>query len=119
MVKVFSGLDGHLISQFRAGPSGPAVRSLAAGDLDGDGTVEVVIGRARMMGGVVSVFDPLTGTEESRFTPFGFNTPDKLKISLRDVDGDLLPEIIVRGEVFGTVKEAVIEPIARVVASKS
>ena len=116
MVKVFSGLDGHLISQFKAGPAGSAIRSIAAGDLDGDGSIEVIIGRARTMGGIVSVHDTLTGAAEARFTPFGFNTPDRLKVSLSDVDGDELPEIIVRAEIFGGVKEATIDPIASIAA---
>ena len=119
LVKVFSGLDGHKISQFNAGPAGAAIRSIAAGDLDGDGSIEVIIGRARTVGGIVSVHDAFTGASEARLTPFGFNTPDRLKVSLSDVDGDELPEIIVRGEVFGGVKEVTIDPIARADASQS
>lgn len=113
MVKVFSGLDGHLISQFRAGPARePFVRSIAAGDLDGDGTIEVVVGRALTMGGQVLVYDALTGALESRHTPFGFNTPDSLNVSLNDIDGDNLPEIVIRAEVLDGMKRVVLDPMS-------
>lgn len=112
-VKVFSGLDGHLISQFQSGPAkDPNVRSIAAGDLDGDGTIEVVIGRASTMGGRVLVHDALTGALESRHTPFGFNTPDSLNVALSDFDGDNLPEIVIRGEVLGGMKRIVLDPLS-------
>jgi hypothetical protein len=112
VVKIFSGLDGHELSHFSAGGAGPAIRSLAAGDLDGDGDIEVIIGRARIMGGTVSVYDALTGDIEARFTPFGFNTPDRLKLSLSDTDGDGRSEITVQAEVFGELKRVVLDPLS-------
>lgn len=112
-VKVFSGLDGHLINQFQMGPANDrSIRSIAAGDLDGDGTIEVVIGRALTMGGRVLVHDALTGALESRHTPFGFNTPDSLNISLSDTDRDNLPEIVIRAEVLGGMRRVVLDPIS-------
>jgi parallel beta-helix repeat protein len=111
-VKVFSGLDGHELSRFSTGAAGPAIRSLAAGDLDGDGTIEVILGRSKVMGGPVSIYDALTGAPEARFTPFGFNTPDRLKLSLSDTDGDGRSEITVQAEVFGELKRVVLDPLS-------
>lgn len=126
MVKVFSGFDGHLISKFQMGPThDPALRSLAAGDLDGDGSIEIVLGRANVMGGPVSVFDALSGTREARFVPFGLNTPERISLRLQDRDGDGLPEIQARAEIFGEFKNVILDPysspsadIARIVASR-
>lgn len=112
VVKVFSGLDGREIVRFSTSSNGQSIRSIAAGDLDGDGTIEVVVGQALKMGGPVSVYDALTGALEQRLTPFGFNTPDRLKLSLQDVDGDALPEIVVRAEIFGGSKKIVLDPIS-------
>lgn len=111
IVKVFSGLDGHEISRFNAGSGGGGIRSIAAGDLDGDGTIEIVVGRGGRMGGPVSIYDSLTGTAEARFTPFGFNVPGRLKLSLIDVDGDEHPEIRIGASIFGYIKTILLDPL--------
>jgi parallel beta-helix repeat protein len=113
IVKVFSGLDGHEISKFRVGPiNEQAIRSITAGDLDGDGSVEVVVGRGFAMGGPILVHDALTGAFESRHTPFGFDTPDRLNVRLEDTDGDSLPEIVIRAEILGGLKRVTLDPLS-------
>jgi hypothetical protein len=113
IVKVFSGFDGSEIARFQAGPmNDPALRSITAGDLDGDGSIEVVIGRAYAMGGRILVHDALSGEFESRFIPFGFDMPERMKIKLNDIDGDNLPELVIDAEEFGNWKRVVLDPVS-------
>lgn len=109
VVKIYSGLDGHLINSFWLGATkGSAIRSLAVGDLDGDGSMEIVTGLTHTKGGRVLVHDALTGAFEADFAPFGAKIPSRLSVGLSDADGDGHPEIIV----LSGSKRVVLDPMS-------
>jgi hypothetical protein len=75
-VQVFSGVDNHRMSSFFVYES--TVRNgifVAAGDLDGDGRVELVTGPGDGGGPAVRAFDPRTGQLKTSF--FGFDPVSK------------------------------------------
>jgi hypothetical protein len=113
VVKVFSGADGHQLSRIGIGKPGSAeIDSIVAADLDGDGTTELIVGRANAPGGRVSVHDALTGVREASYTPFGSKTPTTLTVAIEDVDGDSHPEVVVKSLMLGQLHRVVIDPIS-------
>jgi parallel beta-helix repeat protein len=113
VVKIFSGMDGHLINSFWAGPSkNLSARTIAAGDLDGDGSIEVITGQSHTKGGMIRVHDAVTGVLESIFAPFGPKTPGRLHIALGDTDADGLPEIDIQARILGSLKRVVLDPLS-------
>lgn len=111
-VKVFSGLDGHVISAYQAGIGGNTIRRIAAGDLDGDGQIELILGHARSVGGLFAVHDALTGALESNHMPFGSQAPKRLSFVLSDTDGDGLPEVAISAKVRSAAISILLDPLS-------
>jgi WD40 repeat protein len=95
-VKVWSGRDGAELASFQAvSPGHRRGIHVAAGDLDGDGRAEVIVGIGGKKGGQVRVLDGLDGEEWRRFTAFpGSSYRGGVSVAAGDVDGDGRAEII-------------------------
>ncbi|MFN0010384.1 MAG: FG-GAP repeat domain-containing protein [Phycisphaerales bacterium] len=85
-VKVFDGVSGAQVRSFFAFGGFDGGVSVAAGDLDGDGLNELVVGAASLASHV-KVFDGASLTERASFLAFeGFN--GGLSLAVGDVDSD-------------------------------
>ncbi len=101
-VKVFSGADGQLLRTFFAfDPSFSGGVNVAAGDLNGDGRAEIVVGAGPGGGPQVTVFDGTTGDIILSFFAYADTLRGGVHVALGDVDGDNQPEIIVGAGVGG------------------
>lgn len=102
-VRVYNPLTGAFINSFWALPDEATGRftgglTVAAGDLDGDGDVEVITGIASQGGPVVRTFNPLTGALVSNFLAFAPSDPQYsggVNVGVSDFDGDGKAEIVV------------------------
>src|SRR5262249_15439070 len=94
VVRVFDGRNAQLLSQFLAiGPTWTHGLHVAAGDVNGDGRAEIIIGSGPTGPPIVQVFN-LQGTLLKQFQPF---TPDFLGgvyVAAGDVDGDGIADIV-------------------------
>ena len=98
-VKVFAGgtfatiqsMIAFVDHSFVGQPGGVTV---AAGDTNGDGRAEVIVGAVSATSSV-KVFDGATGTETRTFRPFAVGYSGGLNVSARDVNGDGLADILV------------------------
>jgi parallel beta-helix repeat protein len=101
-VKVYSGVDGELMSSFLTGSrQDVGARTIAVRDIDGDGGLEIVVGQASSAGSYVAVYDALTGDRELLRRPFGVGYTGFIRLQLSDIDGDSVAEIIARGTTAG------------------
>ncbi len=100
-VRIFSGVDGSLLNKFTALSKVTGGLRVAAGDLDGDGKDEVIVGAG--IGSAVKVFDGLTGVEVAgkQFQAFDRGYKGGVTVAAGDVNGDGIDEIIV-GTAKGT-----------------
>jgi len=91
-VRVFSGTDySVLMSQTPFGPSYTGGVTVAAGDVDGDGRVEVIAGQA--VGGTVAVISGATQAVTASGAPYGF-LPGGVFVAAADVNGDGRADVI-------------------------
>ena len=104
-VKAFSGAGGSLLASFLAFPSFTGGVTVAAGDVDGDGRDDIIVGAASAVPHV-KVFSGATGAEIRSFLAFpGF--PGGVFVASGDVDGNGRDDIIVgagEGAAGGHVK---------------
>jgi hypothetical protein len=100
-VKAFDGVTGALIRSFIAfeGFNGPV--SVAAGDINGDGLAEIIVGAP--VNGHVKAFDGATGAPTRSFLGFeGFN--GAVAVGAGDLNGDGFAELLVGAAANGHVK---------------
>ncbi len=96
LVQLVNGLSGEVLLQFYAYPityTG-GVR-VAMGDMNGDGTPDIITAPGRNIAGVVKVFDGKTGALIGQFQPYPSSYVGGVEIAVGDIDGDGKPEIIV------------------------
>src|SRR5262249_52347739 len=88
-VKVFDGHNGALLRTFSGAPRNVTGGvHVAAGDLNGDGKAEAVIGAGQQ----VAVFDASTGQKVFRATPLGKKS---VRVAVADLNGDGVDEFLV------------------------
>ncbi len=94
-VRVFRGGDYALIANFMSLDT--AFRGgirVAAGDTDGDGTAEILVGAGAGGGPRVNVFEASTGTRSADFFVGGRPDANGVALTAADVDGDGRAEVI-------------------------
>jgi cyclophilin family peptidyl-prolyl cis-trans isomerase len=94
-VKVFSGKDGSLLHSFLpfdAGFTGGVY--VAAGDVNGDGKADIIVGAGPGAIPVVSVYDGATGTLLRSFLAYDSGFTGGVRVAAADVDGDGKADII-------------------------
>src|SRR5262249_23102523 len=94
LVKIFSGVDGSLITSFTVGSGTTGVR-VAAGDVNGDGLADIVTGEGP--GGVprVCVFDGYSRAELYDFFAYEYAFRGGIYVSASDITGDGKADIVV------------------------
>ena len=94
-VRIFSGLDGSLLSRFTALSRVTGGVRIAAGDVNGDGLSEVIVGAG--IGSGVKVFNGLTGMPLAGMNFQAFETGYRggVTVAAGDVDGDGIDELVV------------------------
>ena len=91
-VRVFSGIDYSLLmSQTPFGPGYTGGVNVAAGDVDGDGRIEVIAAQA--VGGTVAVISGATQAITASGAPYGF-LPGGVFVAAADVNGDGRADVI-------------------------
>jgi hypothetical protein len=119
-VKVFDGNTGELIRSFFAFAGYTGGVTVAGGDVNGDGTDDIIVGAAGgSAGGHVKAFDGATGAEVRSFFAFpGFG--GGVFVGAVDLDGDGTDELLVGAgagadphvEAFGAGGQAVLSFLA-------
>jgi len=96
IVKVFSGADGATVLQnfFAFSPSFTGGVRVAAGDVNGDGRADIIVG-AGPGGGQVIVYSGKDLSILKNFFPYGANYTGGVYVAAGDVNGDGLDDIIV------------------------
>lgn len=95
LVKVFSGKTGHLIRQFNAFDSSfTGGVFVAAGDVNGDGRAEVIVGAGAGNLPKVRVFDVLTGITVRDFDAFSRHFKGGVRVAAAEFTGDNRADIV-------------------------
>ncbi len=109
-IRVFDGLTGErfdgALSQINAF-NGRTEKGafVAAGDVNGDGQVDIIAGSALGGRGLVKVFDGRDGSLLAQTRPFGSSFIGGIRVAAGDLDGDGRDEIVTaKGYLGGTVK---------------
>ncbi|AWM39087.1 FG-GAP repeat protein [Gemmata obscuriglobus] len=106
-VKAFDALTGTELKSFFAFDQGfRGGVTVAAGDVDGDGFDEIVVGAGPGAGPHVKVFDGATGTTKLSFMAFAPEFRGGVTLAVGDVDGDGKAEIVAGAGVGGEPRVA-------------
>ena len=94
-VKVFDGKTGAEIRSFFAfGPSFAGGVYVAAGDIDGDGKADIIVGADAGGAPHVKVFDGATGAEVRSFFAYDVAFAGGVRVAAGDVNGDGVADIV-------------------------
>jgi len=95
VVRVFDGLTGNMIQSFLAyDPSFRGGVNVAAGDVNGDGTDEIITGAGPGGGPHVKVFNPVGMTLLNSFFAYNPNFRGGVFVAAGDVNGDGFAEVV-------------------------
>jgi hypothetical protein len=98
LVEVFSGIDGHRLRRFRAFVGNfHAGVYIAAGDVDGDGKADIVVGAGEGGRPIVRVFSGATGARIGQFFARRQSAHVGVRVAAGDMDGDGRAEIATAG----------------------
>jgi hypothetical protein len=93
-VKIFNAQTGQLIDSFLAFPASyRGGLSLAVGDVNDDGTPDIIVAQAAG-GGTVNVYDGSTFAMIASFTPYGSNFTDGIRVASVDFNDDGYADIV-------------------------
>jgi hypothetical protein len=114
LVRVINGLDGTEALTFLAyDESFQGGVYVAAGDVDGDGTDEIITGTGNGGGPHVRVFDGKTGVERTGFFPYESSFRGGVIVAAADTTGDGKAEIITGTGVGGGPRVQVLDASTR------
>jgi large repetitive protein len=96
IVKIISGQDGSVLGNFDAfDPSVHIAFSVATGDVNGDGTPDIIVGSGLGSNSLIQVFDGRTfATIASFFVPLGLYTGG-VSVAAADFNGDGKADVVV------------------------
>jgi len=98
VIEVFSGVDGHRLRRFRAFVGNfHAGVYVAAGDVDGDGRADIIVGAGEGARPIVRVFSGMTGARIGQFFARGHRDRHGVRVAAGDMDGDGRAEIATAG----------------------
>jgi len=94
-VKVLDGVTGEVrMSFFAFDPSFTGGVTIAAGDVDGDGVADLIVGAGAGAGPHVKVFSGATGAEIRSFFAYEANFTGGVSVAAGDLDGDGFADIV-------------------------
>jgi hypothetical protein len=94
-IKVFDGQTGHVLRDFFAfSPNFTGGVYVAAGDVNGDGLAEIIVGADAGGGPQVTVFSGKDGSVLRSFFPYDPNFHGGVRVAAGDVNGDGQADII-------------------------
>lgn len=93
-VKVFSDGNGAELKSFFAFDGFSGGVNVAAGDVNGDGKADIIVGAGAGSSPTVRVFDGNTGSVLSSFLAFDAGFTGGVSVAAGDVNGDGIPDIV-------------------------
>jgi hypothetical protein len=95
LVRVFDGRTGALLREwFALAPDWIGGLHVGAGDVNGDGFADIVVGAGQGGGPLVQVFDGFTGATGWQFFAYAPAFPGGVYVAAGDVNGDGLADIV-------------------------